>query len=162
MLSSPSARIPDSPPQSMLSSPTSSAHEDAMLLKNLQESFTASLESSKVKQQLRRAKPLSARRPGESTTNSRHCNGGTCSAPASAAGSATVPGAPATASSSEALKVAVEKLKSAQQDRRTSLDVSRSARLTPDRSETKLLLELQQMFAQEIRRKNKARISGRV
>lgn len=37
------------------------------------------------------------------------------------------------------------------------MEVSRSARATPDRTETKLLLELQQMFAQEIRRKNSGR-----
>lgn len=152
-----SARRPDrdAATQSVQSSATSNAHEDAMLLKNLQESFTASLESSKAKQQLRRAKPLSARRAGEYSSTQR-CAGGTCSAPASATGSAYVSGAPAAVASQDALEAAVEKLKS-EQHRRSSIDVTRSGRKVPDRSETQLLVELQRMFAQEIRRKNKER-----
>lgn len=140
-------------PSSMPSSMASSAHEDAALLRNLQASFTASLQNSKAKRQLRRATPLSARKPGDQ--GGRRTSGGTCSAPAStatAAGKNAVP--------QGALLAAVEQLSS---PGRASLDPSGSKRLSLEHStgETKLLLELREMFAHEVQRKNKVRRHSR-
>eukprot|EP00892_Ulva_mutabilis_P001025 jgi/Ulvmu1/10923/UM007_0102.1 len=139
-------------PSSMPSRMPSSAHEDTALLKNLQASFTASLENTKVKRHLRRATPLSARRPGESS--SRRSLGGTCSAPASEAGPQAPRSLPAIPVSQGALMSAVEQLRLPGQ---ASLDTSGSKRASQEQGETRLLLELREMFAHEVQRKNKVR-----